>query len=195
MFLSNAVKFVLFTSLLQVIPTALGDTASASADGNPLLVNTTSGKVLGYLDTTTTSVPLQKWYGVRFAQDTSGANRWQPPQPFFDGKDVFNASAFGPACLQGRTDGGNGTSVQSEDCLRVNVIAPVGAKDLPVYVYSLYETFSTPLVPKTRRERIVLTNCFFFRVRCYTAVEALTAVLLQIRRSTGPSLPRRTSSS
>lgn len=32
-------------------------------------------------------------------------------------------------------DGGNGTSVQSEDCLRINVIAPVNATDLPVYLY------------------------------------------------------------
>ena len=54
------------------------------AAADPLLVQTTSGKVRGYLDANTTSVPLQKWYGVRFAQDTSGANRWRPPKPFFD---------------------------------------------------------------------------------------------------------------
>lgn len=102
----------------------------------PLVVKTTSGKVQGFLDTSTTSVPLHKWYGVRFAQDTSGANRWLPPKPYFDRTSTFNATAFGPACLQGRANGGNGTSVQSEDCLRINVIAPVGAKNLPVYIYS-----------------------------------------------------------
>ncbi|EJD07139.1 carboxylesterase [Fomitiporia mediterranea MF3/22] len=102
-----------------------------------LLVNTTSGPVLGFLDNATTSVPLQKWYGVRYAQDTSGANRWRPPKPFVDTSgNVFNASGFGPACLQGRADGGNGTSIQSEDCLRINVIAPVNATNLPVYIYS-----------------------------------------------------------
>lgn len=103
---------------------------------DPPLVQTTSGKVQGFLDTNTTSVPLHKWYGVRFAQDTSGANRWLPPKPYFDGTAIFNATAYGPACLQGRANGGNGTSVQSEDCLRINVIAPVGAKNLPVYIYS-----------------------------------------------------------
>ncbi|KZT40310.1 alpha/beta-hydrolase [Sistotremastrum suecicum HHB10207 ss-3] len=99
------------------------------------IVATTSGLVQGYLDTNTTSTQLHKWYGVRFAQDTSGNNRWKPPQPYF-GTGIFNATAFGPACLQGRANGGNGTSVQSEDCLTVNIIAPVGAKNLPVYVYS-----------------------------------------------------------
>ncbi|KAI5119966.1 hypothetical protein M0805_004346 [Coniferiporia weirii] len=115
---------------------ALASCASA-APADPLLVHTTSGSVLGYLDNTTTSVALQKWYGVRYAQDTSGTNRWRPPKPFTDTSGaVFNASQFGPACLQGRANGGNGTSVQSEDCLRINVIAPTGAKDLPVYIYS-----------------------------------------------------------
>ncbi|KAH8112629.1 carboxylesterase, partial [Phellopilus nigrolimitatus] len=111
--------------------------SSTEAGSGSLLVSTSSGPVQGFLDTNTTSVALQKWYGVRFAEDTSGVNRWRPPQPFVDTSGaIFNASQFGPACLQGRADGGNGTSVQSEDCLRINVIAPVGAKDLPVYIYS-----------------------------------------------------------
>ena len=105
---------------------------------DPLLVSTSSGLVYGFLDNTTViSTPLQKWYGVRYAQDTSGANRWTPPQPVTETTGIiFNASEFGPACLQGRVDGGNGTSIQSEDCLRINIIAPLGAKDLPVYIYS-----------------------------------------------------------
>lgn len=122
-------------SLLLALVTAQNETSNASSK-NSLLVQSTSGPILGYLDDTTVpSTPLQKWYGVRFAQDTSGENRWTPPKPFTS-NEVFNASAFGPACMQGRSNGGNGTSVQSEDCLRINVIAPVGAKDLPVYIYS-----------------------------------------------------------
>lgn len=122
-------------SLILFVATLVASVAAAAESTNPLLVKTTSGPVLGYLDTTTTSVPLQKWYGVRYAEDTSGVNRWTPPKPFTS-NEVFNASSFGPACLQGRADGGNGTSIQSEDCLRINVIAPVGAKNLPVYIYS-----------------------------------------------------------
>lgn len=68
-----------------------------------LLVHTTSGLLQGFLDTNTTSVPLNKWLGVPFADDTSGANRWRPPQPVkVKAGHVINATAFGPACMQGR---------------------------------------------------------------------------------------------
>ena len=32
--------------------------------------------------------------------------------------------------------GGNGTSVQSEDCLLINIMAPYNASNLPVYIYA-----------------------------------------------------------
>jgi hypothetical protein len=41
-------------------------------------------------------------------------------------------------CSLYRADGGNGTAVQSEDCLRINVIAPANASNLPVYIYAQY---------------------------------------------------------
>ncbi|KAF9561897.1 carboxylesterase [Agrocybe pediades] len=103
----------------------------------PPLVRTSSGLIQGFVDSTTTPVTLHKWFGIPFAEDTSGANRWKPPVAFKpkSRNSIFNASAYGPACMQGRADGGNGTSIQSEDCLRVNVIAPANAQNLPVYVY------------------------------------------------------------
>ncbi|KAH9485790.1 Para-nitrobenzyl esterase [Psilocybe cubensis] len=101
------------------------------------IVLTTSGRVQGYVDSTTTPVALNKWLGVPYAEDTSGANRWRPPVPVKANlNEVINATVYGPACMQGRADGGNGTSIQSEDCLRINIIAPVNAKNLPVYMYS-----------------------------------------------------------
>jgi hypothetical protein len=48
-------------------------------DGPSLLVSTTSGRLQGYLDINSTyAQPLKKWYGVRFAADTSGKNRFRP---------------------------------------------------------------------------------------------------------------------
>ncbi|THH26541.1 hypothetical protein EUX98_g7647 [Antrodiella citrinella] len=122
-------------ALLLSLFSSVSVSASADANKNPLLVSTSSGLVQGFLDTTTTSIPLSKWLGVFFAEDTSGANRWTPPKKTFR-SGVQNATQFGAACMQGRADGGNGTSIQSEDCLVVNIIAPQGAKGLPVYLYS-----------------------------------------------------------
>ncbi|KAF9524982.1 carboxylesterase [Crepidotus variabilis] len=103
----------------------------------PLTVKTTSGPVHGFLDFNTTSLPLKKWLGIPYAEDTSGHNRWRPPVNYKPkSAGVFNATIYGPACLQGRADGGNGTSIQSEDCLRINIIAPSNATNLPVYLYS-----------------------------------------------------------
>lgn len=88
--------------LLQLYP--IVSLVRAVTTGRPgLIVNTSSGLVSGYLDTTTTpDVPLLKWLGIPFAQDTSGNNRWKPPQPISRSNDVLNASSYGPACLQGR---------------------------------------------------------------------------------------------
>lgn len=111
-------------------------TLVSNPDPDPLIVKTTSGPVRGYIDNTTIpTIPLRKWYGIRYADDTSGENRWKPPRAVFNGT-LFDAREFGPACMQGRADGGAGTSVQSEDCLRINVVAPIGAEGLPVYLYS-----------------------------------------------------------
>ncbi|GJE94821.1 carboxylesterase [Phanerochaete sordida] len=120
-----------------VLLTALRVVVAASAPGaSGLLVQTTSGAVQGFLDTNTTDVPLKKWLGVPYADDTSGANRWRPPQPVkVRHGEVINASAYGPACMQGRANGGNGTAVQSEDCLLINIVAPANASNLPVYIY------------------------------------------------------------
>lgn len=77
---------------------------SAAEQGNKeVLVETTSGLLQGFIDTTTTDVLLKKWLGVPYADDTSGANRWRPPQPVkVKEGQVINASAYGPACMQGR---------------------------------------------------------------------------------------------
>ena len=89
-----------------VLLTALRVVADASAQAQALdglLVQTTSGLVQGFLDTNTTDVPLKKWLGVPYADDTSGQNRWRPPQSVkVKPGRIIDATAFGPACMQGR---------------------------------------------------------------------------------------------
>ncbi|KDQ57834.1 hypothetical protein JAAARDRAFT_194101 [Jaapia argillacea MUCL 33604] len=122
--------------MIRVLPLLLSAFALVSAQSD-LLIQTTSGPVQGFLDSTTAAIPLNKWLGIPFAADTSGSNRWLPPQKIIGGNGtVFNASAYGPACLQGVYNGYNGTSWQSEDCLRVNVMAPANRTGLlPVYMW------------------------------------------------------------
>lgn len=92
-----------FALALFVRPISSSAVPSSHGSDADLLVHTTSGLIQGFSDTTTTEVPLKKFLGVPFAADTSDANRWQPPQPVkvTPGK-VINATAFGPACMQGR---------------------------------------------------------------------------------------------
>lgn len=63
----------------------------------------------------------------------------------------IQSTAMYPYTLPARADGGNGTSVQSEDCLRINVIAPTNATKLPVYLYS-------QCVPRISCSRIVFSG-------------------------------------
>jgi para-nitrobenzyl esterase len=77
--------------------------------------------------------------GVPYAQPPVGPLRWRAPVPAAGWTGVRDASAFGNACLQppqpptGLYSGG--LAPMSEDCLKLNVWAPAGAKRLPVMVW------------------------------------------------------------
>jgi carboxylesterase type B len=92
---------VMFYSFLLAFCALVASVAAAS--GPALLVQTTSGLVRGFNDTNTTSVQLQKWYGIRYAADTSGRNRFRPPQPVIPPPGIVDGTKFGPACLQGQS--------------------------------------------------------------------------------------------
>lgn len=87
---------------------------------------------------------VETFLGIRYAHDTSGANRFKPPKPFSPTAGaVVKATKAGPACPEqtGAQDLplylGNITEI-SEDCLRLNVIRPNGThsgSNLPVLVY------------------------------------------------------------
>lgn len=89
---------------------------------------------------------VEAFLGLRYGQDTSGLNRFKPPQPFVStrGSKVI-ATQYGPACPQ-KTGPEAGpvpfaltpvTNI-SEDCLSLNVVRPNGTtpvSKLPVMLY------------------------------------------------------------
>ena len=82
---------------------------------------------------------LNEYLGIRYAQDTSGSNRWQPPQaPLTNRNQTLPATTLPQRCPQspsagGLTPGYNGTG--SEDCLFLSVYAASNASELPVFVW------------------------------------------------------------
>ena len=87
----------------------------------------------GYHDAT---LDLDYFKGIRYAAPPTGQNRWMKPQtpPKSDAPIALNEN-WPPICPQAPPGGGGGFTIQNEDCLYLSVIAPPGAKDLPVLVW------------------------------------------------------------
>lgn len=77
--------------------------------------------------------------GIPYAQPPVGGLRWKPPVAAPDWQGVRKATAFGPACVQPRNRNAgiytNPLDRVSEDCLTLNIWAPEGGRDLPVFVW------------------------------------------------------------
>lgn len=80
-------------------------------------VRTKSGVVRGG-----TEEDVSYFKGIPYAAPPVGTNRWRPPQPVTPWKDVRDATKDCADCPQRAWPGS--TSVQSEDCLFLNVWAP-----------------------------------------------------------------------
>ncbi|KAI8906460.1 Alpha/Beta hydrolase protein [Gorgonomyces haynaldii] len=73
------------------------------------------------------------YLGIPFAEPPTGARRFLPPVPLKKRTGTFDATKFGPACVQSAS-----STTESEDCLNLNVFTPVNAtatSKLPVLVY------------------------------------------------------------
>jgi para-nitrobenzyl esterase len=94
-----------------------------------------SGRLAGRLENR-----VRVFKGVPFAAAPVGPLRWRAPEPAPAWRGVRDTSAYGPACPQvvspdGRPNGGGYAGPISEDCLNLNVFAPVGAHKAPVMVW------------------------------------------------------------
>lgn len=109
-------------------------TASA-ADTATLRVRIDGGPVAGV-----ESNGVRVFRSLPFAAPPVGARRWKPPAPVIPWTGTRDASADGPACPQpvredGRPNAGGYIGPTSEDCLTLNLWAPLHAAHAPVMVW------------------------------------------------------------
>lgn len=105
----------------------------AVASSGPV-VETKAGKVRGE-----TVGSVHVFRGIPFAVAPTGSLRWKPPVPMPAWKGTRDATKFGPACVQPKPRSGSiyewDLPSMSEDCLSLNIWAPAGASDAPVFVW------------------------------------------------------------
>ncbi|KAK7429799.1 hypothetical protein QQZ08_003644 [Neonectria magnoliae] len=123
----------LFTSAtgLALAASCLPSAAAAACNIGRSVPNAVipQGTVEGSRDASGNAVFL----GIPFAATTGGENRWRAPQDVPKSNSTFLANAYGPTCPQAISS--TLFSQQGEDCLNLNIWAPAGAKNLPVFVY------------------------------------------------------------
>jgi carboxylesterase type B len=97
-------------------------------------------------------------HSIRYASPPVGQLRWQPPTPpAKNTSQVIQAVAQPPLCPQSGAAGtpavyGFISGPGDEDCLFLNVYAPPGASDLPVFVWI------RKLLPRRRCRRLIMTD-------------------------------------
>jgi para-nitrobenzyl esterase len=98
------------------------------------IVDAPAGKIEGYLDGS-----LRIFKGIPFALPPVGQARWKPPVPMPRWSEVRKAAEFGPACFQPtvtfKTVYTRDPLPMSEDCLTLNIWAPAGARNAPVFFW------------------------------------------------------------
>ena len=123
-------------ALVGLFALACSCVAAAPALAAGPIVVTPSGALEGV-----TTGSGQEWRGIPYAAPPIGALRFRPPAPAGSWSGVRNATSFGSPCLQPdefAPDGSVASTLGSEDCLFLNVFAPLGAaasSRLPVMVH------------------------------------------------------------
>ena len=125
-FIKGAVAGVLAVNTVGLFPEKI-----FAADN--LSVKTRYGIFNGFLDKN----GVQTWLGIPYAKPPVGKLRWQAPQPLKPSNKTFDAKKFGAAAVQvvDPTEDASSYSVQSEDCLTLNIWKRGNKKNLPVMVF------------------------------------------------------------
>ena len=130
---------------------------------------------------------LSVFRGVPYALPPFGARSWRPPVAVPDSTALFDATRFGKACPQPLRRKGSVYECFIEDkdadCLNLNIWAPEGAKDLPVFVWihggnllrGAGSEALTDGAALARRGQVVVTINYRLNVHGYLAHPQLSA--------------------
>jgi para-nitrobenzyl esterase len=155
----SGIRFVIVAALAAgVAASALGGgtvpRAAASRLSTP--VRTAAGLVTGTLSA---DGVVAMFRGIPYAAPPVGPLRWRPPQLPAPWTGVRPASEFGPACPQAeRTPGADRVARAGEDCLYLNVWAPVQPRGrrapVLVWIHGGAFTHGTASTPATDGEAL-----------------------------------------
>jgi len=107
----------------------------ASGASNGATVKSPAGMMEGRVED-----QMRVFRGVPYAVPPVGPLRWKAPVPMPRWEGVKKAVEFGPACLQPESKLSNVYTPAhplptSEDCLTLNIWAPIGARNAPVFFW------------------------------------------------------------
>jgi para-nitrobenzyl esterase len=125
-------------SCLATTPLYCAEGNTTPADASPAktssIVKSPAGEVEGLIEGR-----LRVFKGIPYALPPVGTARWRPPSPIPGWKGVRKATEFGPVCLQTSPKLSNiytrDPVPMSEDCLTLNVWAPLDAHKAPVFFW------------------------------------------------------------
>lgn len=113
--------------------------------GLKIQINTKAGEIHGFVQKTTfqnQSGSVVTFLGIPYAQPPIGNLRFRKPRPFTFFKHPFNASEYGPGCLQNKflmSSWLPGRNYLSEDCLTLNIFQPnngrPGLKSVMIWIH------------------------------------------------------------
>ncbi len=108
--------------------------SAASHDKNGPIVNAPAGSIEGRLEG-----ELRVFKGIPYALPPTGSERWRPPNPAPRWAGIRKATEFGPVCFQPPSPPASiytwTPAPMSEDCLTLNIWAPTGARNAPVFFW------------------------------------------------------------
>jgi para-nitrobenzyl esterase len=133
--LGKGVRMVLAPLVLSVSSLLAASCAGVDATSvSPVTVAAPVGRILGVQED-----GASVFRGIPYALAPTGERRWAAPVAVPDWQGDLPALSFGPACPQPESRPGSIYASElgavSEDCLSLNIWAPDGAKDAPVFVW------------------------------------------------------------